>query len=142
TPAGRPLIRDLGLSLGHDRVALIGRNGAGKSSLLRVLAGEVEPAQGSVHASAEPVLVGQELRARELERARVALRERAMIDHAVARELAELDLARLLEPDLLAASRGQARKLALLAAKCSGSPLLLLDEPTEDLDEAGITWLQ
>src|SRR5690606_8519559 len=62
TPAGRPLIRDLSSSLGHDRVALIGRNGVGKSSLLRVLAGEAEPARGSVHASVEPVLVRQELR--------------------------------------------------------------------------------
>jgi ATPase subunit of ABC transporter with duplicated ATPase domains len=38
-------------------------------------------------------------------------------------------------------SRGEARKLLLLAARHSGSELLLLDEPTEGLDEAGVAWL-
>ena len=36
---GRPLFRDLNLSIGREQVAVIGRNGVGKSSLLEVLAG-------------------------------------------------------------------------------------------------------
>ena len=38
TPEGRPLFRDLNLSVGKEQVAIIGRNGIGKSTLLAVLA--------------------------------------------------------------------------------------------------------
>ncbi len=33
SPGGRPLVRDLDLSIGHEQVAVIGRNGVGKSLL-------------------------------------------------------------------------------------------------------------
>jgi len=47
--AGRPLLEGLTLSLrAGDKVGVVGRNGAGKTSLLKVLAGEREPAAGRV----------------------------------------------------------------------------------------------
>src|SRR5260370_34085156 len=48
TPDGRPLYDGLSLSLGGARTGVVGRNGCGKSTLLRAIAGEVEPASGSV----------------------------------------------------------------------------------------------
>src|SRR2546423_4537044 len=48
TPDGRPLFDGLTLALGRERTGLVGRNGCGKSTLLRLLAGEVDPAGGSV----------------------------------------------------------------------------------------------
>src|SRR5512146_883895 len=48
TPDGRPLFENLTLSLGAERTGLVGRNGVGKTSLLRVLAGELAPADGAV----------------------------------------------------------------------------------------------
>jgi ATPase subunit of ABC transporter with duplicated ATPase domains len=48
TPDGRPLFGGLTLALGPERTGLVGRNGCGKSTLLRVIAGECEPAAGSV----------------------------------------------------------------------------------------------
>ena len=48
TPDGRPLFDGLTLALGRERTGLVGRNGCGKSTLLRVIAGEIEPAGGSV----------------------------------------------------------------------------------------------
>ncbi len=48
TPDGRPLFDGLTLALGRERTGLVGRNGCGKSTLLRLLAGEIEPAGGSV----------------------------------------------------------------------------------------------
>jgi ATPase subunit of ABC transporter with duplicated ATPase domains len=48
TPDGRPLFDGLTLALGRERTGVVGRNGCGKSTLLRAIAGEVEPASGSV----------------------------------------------------------------------------------------------
>ncbi len=105
TPAGRVLIDDLKMSLSTEKVAIVGRNGVGKSTLLHVLAGLRSPSSGTVHCSASRAFVAQELN---------------------------------LDPQL---SRGQCRKRSLLAAKESGAELLLLDEPTQDLDAGAKSWL-
>ncbi|HVI03309.1 MAG TPA: ATP-binding cassette domain-containing protein [Enhygromyxa sp.] len=141
TPEHRPLIRELSLSLARDRVALIGRNGVGKSTLLRLLAGELEPARGLLIRRVEPAFVRQALELGEVERAAAWLRERWSSDRALARDAALLELERPGTGAELQPSPGLARKLVLLAAKHSGAELLLLDEPTEDLDAAGIAWL-
>ncbi|MGH1341079.1 MAG: ATP-binding cassette domain-containing protein [Nannocystales bacterium] len=61
TPGGRPLLRELSLQLGQgDQVALVGRNGVGKSSLLRVLAGEASPTAGVVHRTGTRGVVSQQ----------------------------------------------------------------------------------
>lgn len=139
TPEHRPLIRDLSMSLARDRVALIGRNGVGKSTLLRLLAGELEPDRGALIRRVEPAFVRQEPSFDEVEHAAAWLRERWWSDRALTRDAERLEL----EPPEsdLRPSPGHARKLMLLAAKHSGAELLLLDEPTEDLDDAGIAWL-
>ena len=51
TPDGRPLFDRLTLALGRERTGLVGRNSCGKSTLLRLISGETEPAQGNVHRS-------------------------------------------------------------------------------------------
>src|SRR3954470_5223373 len=48
TPDGRPLFDGLTLAQGRERTGLVGRNGCGKSTLLRLIAGEIEPARGSL----------------------------------------------------------------------------------------------
>ena len=48
TPDGRTLFDGLTLAIGAERTGIVGRNGCGKSTLLRLIAGEVEPAGGSV----------------------------------------------------------------------------------------------
>lgn len=145
TPQGRPLFRELSLGLERERVALVGRNGVGKSTLLRILAGETPVERGSLVRRALPVLVRQDPEAGEVERAVRWLREQALADgamaRAIAREAAEAGLPPPAELRAAGHSRGEARKLLLLAAKLSASELLLLDEPTEDLDEAGLAWL-
>lgn len=61
-PSGRTLFRDLTLTLeAGDRVALVGRNGVGKSTLLEVLAGITAPASGRVIAEGTVVFVPQQL---------------------------------------------------------------------------------
>jgi len=145
TPEQRPLFRDLSLALGRDRVALVGRNGVGKSTLLQILAGEAPVERGSLVRRVAPVLVRQDVDLEAAERAARELVERAMehpgLSRALAREAAEAGLRPLEELLGTRPSRGEARKILLLAAKLSDAELLLLDEPTEDLDDAGIAWL-
>ena len=47
-PTGRTLFEDLNLRIGSEHVALVGRNGVGKSTLLSLLAGLREPESGHV----------------------------------------------------------------------------------------------
>lgn len=61
TPGGRVLVDGLDLALDGDPVAIVGRNGVGKSTLLRVLAGEDTPARGRVVCRSDQLLVPQEL---------------------------------------------------------------------------------
>lgn len=49
TPDRRPLFTDLTLSVGAERVGVVGRNGSGKSTLLHIVAGGVVPLAGTVH---------------------------------------------------------------------------------------------
>ena len=48
TPDGHRLFDGLTLAIGRERTGLVGRNGCGKSTLLRLIAGEIEPAGGSL----------------------------------------------------------------------------------------------
>jgi ATPase subunit of ABC transporter with duplicated ATPase domains len=105
TPSGRPLFDALSLRLSHERVALIGRNGVGKSTLLAVLAGEIEAQSGRVETKSKPHFVPQQLGA-------------------------------------TTRSHGEARRLALASARSCGADILLLDEPSEDLDDAAVSWLR
>ena len=144
TAEGRPLFRDLSLTLERDKVALMGRNGIGKSSLLRVLAGCESPAKGIVRFGDKPYLVGQNLNAApcawlhlvnalpELTRSEVQL-------HIELRQAGLMPLSELKSKRGL--SRGELRKLYLLHAKLCSPELLLLDEPSEDLDNIGFSWL-
>ncbi len=48
TPNGRQLVAGLSLRMGKEHVALVGRNGVGKSTLLGVLAGVNDPDAGQI----------------------------------------------------------------------------------------------
>jgi ATPase subunit of ABC transporter with duplicated ATPase domains len=47
TPDGRSLFSDLDIAFGPERTGLVGRNGVGKSTLLKLVAGERAPASGA-----------------------------------------------------------------------------------------------
>ena len=48
TPDGHPLFDDLTLAFGAERTGLVGRNGVGKTTLIRLMLGEIAPAAGAV----------------------------------------------------------------------------------------------
>ncbi len=159
-PDGQTLFSNLDLSFGTGRTGLVGRNGVGKTTLLRLITGELTPTSGAVSVTGRIGVLRQEVQPREGEtiadlfgvRDSLDLLARAMAGEAAADDLAEADWtleARLGEaldqldldvtPDtLLATLSGGQRTRAALAALVFGQPdLILLDEPTNNLDVEG-----
>ena len=141
----RMIVRDFSTTiLRGDRVGVIGPNGSGKSTLLRLLLGDLEPQQGTI-------VRGSGLAVAYFDQQRAALREdwNALDNVAEGREYIELDGARkhvlgYLQDFLFSAERARApitrlsggERNRLLLAKLFAQPsnLLVVDEPTNDLD--------
>lgn len=132
-------------------MALTGRNGAGKTSLLRAVAGLLRPAAGAVaFDGAAGELEAETVRAEALhmvghhdglKSTRSAWEELLFQvrwtggSEASARTAAsKLDLDRLLELEVRRLSAGQRRRVALARLLASPRPLWLLDEPMAPLD--------
>lgn len=160
SPDGTTLFSDLDLAFSRQRTGLVGRNGVGKSTLLKLITGELAPASGSVTIAGTIGMLRQTLQPQPGEtiadlfdvRDGLALLARAEEGTATAEELAEADwtlearlaesLARFnldanAETPLATLSGGQ-RTRAMLAALVFADPdFLLLDEPTNNLDREG-----
>jgi ATP-binding cassette subfamily F protein uup len=152
-PGGKPLLEDVTWQLGPgDRVGIVGINGSGKTSLLRVLAGEAEPAAGKIvrgktvrlaHLSQDLAELDPDQRVREAVeeiRLRIGVGDR------------ELTAAQLLERLGFSSERqrtkigdlsgGERRRVQLLRLLMDEPNVLLLDEPTNDLDIETLTELE
>ena len=186
--AHRILFESLDLTVAPgDVVGVVGVNGAGKTTLLRILAGDLDPLEGSVSTAPSDAFVGwlpQEHERIEgetvaqyvarrtgaaaasaaMERAAEALGEddpeglagdayARSLDHWLASGAPDLedrlppmlaDLGLDVGPDALmtSLSGGQAARAALAALLLSRFDVVLLDEPTNDLDLAGLERLE
>jgi ATP-binding cassette subfamily F protein uup len=146
--AGRTLLDDVTWRLGPgDRVGMVGANGAGKTSLLRLLAGET----GDEVAVTGHVVRGKTVRvahlSQELTELDPAKRVREAVEEIRLRIQVgkrELSAGQLLERDGFYGDRqwtpvgdlsgGERRRLQMLRLLMSEPNVLLLDEPTNDLD--------
>ncbi|MDQ0464921.1 heme exporter protein A [Caulobacter ginsengisoli] len=130
-----------------EAVALTGRNGSGKTSLLRAVAGLLRPAAGEVRFGE---VEAEEARARGLhlvghldglktgrtvwEELLFQTRWTGGTDAAAAAALETLDIVRLKDLEVRRLSAGQRRRLALARLVAAPRPLWLLDEPMAPLD--------
>ncbi|MFL6830833.1 MAG: ABC-F family ATP-binding cassette domain-containing protein [Sphingomicrobium sp.] len=139
------LFRALDLYIGErDRLALIGRNGVGKTTLLKCLAGMIETDEGkrTIVPGTHVVLLEQDPRMEEHQTLRdwVLHGPDAPEPHeadAIAHQLG-IDLDR----PVATASGGERRRAAIARALAQRPDVLLLDEPTNHLDLGAIEWLE
>jgi ATP-binding cassette subfamily F protein uup len=141
-----------GVSLGigdGERIGVVGRNGGGKSTLLKLMIGAETPDTGRVTRTGGLRIAAVDQRGalpagttvREYVVGDAAEHEWAG-DAAVRSVLAGLGLAAVgLDADVARLSGGERRRTALAAALVQQADLLVLDEPTNHLDVEGITWL-
>ena len=159
TPDARPLFDGLTLSVGQERIGLVGRNGCGKSTLLNLIAGDTAPASGAVHRAgrvgrleqvpderlsvAEALGVADGLAClKRLETGEGSVGDAAEADWTLEARLAEamgetglpgMDLTRRMGT----LSGGERTRVMLARLLLAAPDVLLLDEPTNNLDTDG-----
>lgn len=151
---GRELIKDFGyLVLRDDRVGIIGPNRAGKTTLLKLIAGQLQPDQGKIERgpTVKLGLFGQEKMEMD-EGLRVIDYLKEVAEFLPAGNGIVISAAKMLERFLFPAdlqwtpiarlSGGEKRRLYLLRVLMGAPNVLLLDEPTNDLDIPTLTVLE
>lgn len=129
-----------------ERTGILGVNGAGKSTLLRLITGQVEPTSGRVKHGKTVRFATLSQQLHELDdyadhRAREVVSERSRLTTASGTELSPSQLlerlgfsAAALQTPVKDLSGGQRRRLQLLIILLDEPNVLILDEPTNDLD--------
>ncbi len=143
---GRAIVKDFSIEIARgDRIGIVGPNGAGKTTLLKLLIGELAPDEGRVTLGAGLAMI-------TLDQRRASLKPDDRVSDAITdgrgdwvtigaekKHVASYLKDFLFKPEqwrtpVAALSGGERGRLALAAALVKPSNLLVLDEPTNDLD--------
>ncbi|MBV5270406.1 MAG: ATP-binding cassette domain-containing protein, partial [Afipia sp.] len=147
-PGHAAVLHDVSLTIRNgERIAVIGKSGTGKSTLLALIAGELVPISGSIEMRPATLLTQRTELFRDTLRNNLTLADPAATDIQLRDALEAAGLRDDVDalPDGIdtklgeggmGLSGGQARRLALARLLLRGTPLWLLDEPTEGLDGA------
>ena len=145
----RPLLTEVSLGLGAgQRVGVVGRNGDGKTTLLRILSGLEEPDGGRVSQS-RSLRLGYLTQGDDLEPS-ATVRDAVLGDRSdhqwaadgATREIVEVLLAGVaLDRSVAGLSGGERRRCSLARLLLGDHNLIVLDEPTNHLDVEAVDWL-
>ncbi|MBI5466749.1 MAG: ABC-F family ATP-binding cassette domain-containing protein [Candidatus Kerfeldbacteria bacterium] len=133
-----------------SRITLMGQNGAGKSTIFKMITGELEPSEGSVFLSPRDATVAIARQVMPKEMLDLTIRdyfatafqhEEYKLDKLINDVFAIVHLSLPLDQTVRALSGGQQARLLLAHALIQNPDVLLLDEPTNNLDQYGIDHL-
>ncbi len=145
----RPLLDGVSLGVGAgQRIGVVGRNGDGKTTLLRIIGDREEPDQGRVSRS-RGLHLGYLTQGDDLDPAATVRTEvlRGKADHewaadSATREVVEVLLAGIpLDRTVGGLSGGERRRSSLARLLLDEHDLIILDEPTNHLDVEAVSWL-
>jgi ABC-type multidrug transport system ATPase subunit len=149
-----------GLSYNFEKgqsYAILGRNGSGKSTLLQVISGSIHPTEGLIKyyndgrqiseekifrylsCSAPYLELIEEFRLREMLQFHFRFKE-LLPGYSVDKAIDLLGFRGAEQKPIKQFSSGMKQRVKLILAFLSDTPLLLLDEPTTNLDRAGMDW--
>jgi zinc transport system ATP-binding protein len=154
---GEPILEDVNLSINKlDFIGLIGPNGGGKTTLLKVLLGLLSPTQGQVRIMGKdvaegrrhigyvpqtvafdqdfPISVWDVAQMGRLGTRRLLQRYTATDDEIVAQALRNVDMLHLRERPIGTLSGGQRQRVYIARALATEPEILLLDEPLSSVD--------
>ncbi|MBI2056054.1 MAG: ABC-F family ATP-binding cassette domain-containing protein [Candidatus Sungbacteria bacterium] len=146
----KPILRDGSFSVRRgSKVAIMGQNGAGKSTIFRLITGALTPDEGSINiplgltiATARQVIPRGEMHLTIREFFEKCFNEKVYdIDPKIDAVLDVVNLRASHDKIIKSFSGGQQARLLLASALIQTPDLLLLDEPTNNLDSAGILHL-
>ena len=146
----RPLLHDVSFGVEEgEKIGIIGVNGTGKSTLLKIIAGVEEPDQGFV-TKAGGIQVGYLPQNPEFPEGTTVLQQVKAGAALTQQESQEYEYKAILkklgidnfDAPINTLSGGQKKRVAMAAALASQSQLLILDEPTNHIDSSMVQWLE
>ena len=146
----RQLLSDVNFYLNdNDKVGIVGINGTGKSTFLKVLAGAIPPDAGRITRNPN-VQISFLPQNPEMTDSATVLEQVFLHFPAQFRELHEYEAKAMLtrlgltdfDQKIATLSGGQRKRVALAAALLHPADVLILDEPTNHLDTDMVTWLE
>jgi len=146
----KPILDEVDFSVRQgSKITLMGQNGAGKSTILNLITGTIEPDSGHVHRAARISVAAAR---QTISQDQFHLTVREFFERCFARKIYDIDpridealsIVNLVAPHdriIKSFSGGQQARLLLASALIQNPDLLLLDEPTNNLDQDGISHL-
>lgn len=142
-----------------NNYAILGSNGSGKSTLLQLIAGNLLPSQGTLHYTknnvsieAEQIYTYLSFASPYLELMEELTLTESIVFHSrfkhfyngldTSQILTLMELEKARDKQLKFFSSGMKQRVRLALAILSDTPLLLLDEPTSNLDKNAVSWYQ
>lgn len=147
----KPILHEVDFSVRRGaKLTLMGQNGAGKSTIFKLITGELKPESGDIHSDSNfTFAVARQV----IPRNEISLTVREFFEKCFQRKIYDIDprIDKVLEVVNLKAdhdkiiqsfSGGEQARLLLASALIQDPDLLLLDEPTNNLDKEGIAHLK